>query len=73
MSIMVCQRVPDDHIRNQEEEMIPQIEEWFVANPKRKICKVQWFYNKSIDVRRGRVAEKIHSAADVSIFGFKVQ
>ena len=51
-AIVAWNRIPDEVIRKLVADVRPQIAEWFLNNPKRKICKLDWFYGRSIDLRR---------------------
>ena len=51
-SIGAYRRYPDDEIIRCIDELRTGIPAWFAANPSRKICKVDLFYGRSIDVRR---------------------
>ena len=58
-AIGVYVRYPDDEIKRCIEEVRDQIPAWFAANPKRKICKVDLFYGRSIDLRRETFSERL--------------
>lgn len=51
-AIAVYPRYPDEEIRRCIEEIREQLPAWFDANPQRKICKVNLFYGRSVDLRR---------------------
>ena len=52
MKIIAYNKIPDKEIRRVADEFKPILATWFENNPKRKICKIDWFYGRSIDVRR---------------------
>jgi hypothetical protein len=55
----VYQRYPDEEIIRCIDELRTGIPAWFAANPARKICKVNLFYGRSIDVRRENWAARL--------------
>lgn len=58
-SIGVYRRLSDEEIMEGVEEIKPRLLKWFEENPHRKICKVDWFYGRSIDLRRENYEERI--------------
>lgn len=58
-AIGVYARYPADEIKRCIEEVRGQIPAWFAANPKRKICKVDLFYGRSVDLRRENFSERL--------------
>ena len=60
-AIGVYPRYPDDEIIRCFDELRAGIPAWFAANPSRKICKVDLFYGRSIDVRRETWAARLDS------------
>ena len=57
--IGVYARYPDEEIKRCIEDVREQIPAWFAANPKRKICKVDLFYGRSVDLRRETYSKRI--------------
>ena len=51
-AIGVYPRIPEEKIRAWIADFTPRLVQWFAENPRRKICKVDWFYGRSIDLRR---------------------
>lgn len=58
-AIGVYRRISDNEIRAWVEDFRPRLVQWFADNPKRKICKVDWFYGRSIDLRRENFEARI--------------
>lgn len=54
-------------IRKSAKETIPQIEEWFVQNPKKDVCVAQLWYGRQVDVKRGNVKEDVTAAMNEAI------
>ena len=71
MAIMVYKMIPDATIQEWVDDFIPRLEEWFAANPKRIICKCDWLYGKSIDLRRDNYKTKLQAEAAKSKAKFK--
>lgn len=43
---------------------LPKLKEWFVANPKRKVCHVDFVYGKVIKVRKKHIEADLFNAAE---------
>jgi hypothetical protein len=69
MSIQVYQTIPEPTIRSWVNDFVPRLEAWFQSNPKRKICKVAWFYGRTFDLRRDNYQEKIARETERAIKG----
>jgi len=64
MTIVVYKRYTDSEILADAKDAIKNITQWFKDNPKRKICRVQLWYNKTVHVKRDSIAKQINKAAD---------
>ena len=60
--IAIYGKVPAKEIKKGGKDAIKQIEKWFKANPKKKVCHAQVWYGKMKNVRRGYVSEDINEA-----------
>ena len=58
-AIGVYRRYPDGEIKRCIEEVREQIPAWFASNPDRKICKVDLFYGRSVDLRRENFSTRL--------------
>jgi hypothetical protein len=68
MGSFVCyQKLPAKAIRKSAKRSIDGIEEFFKCNPKKKICVAELWYGRTIDVRKGHVAEDVNAAAELAI------
>lgn len=61
--IVIYKTLSKSVILKEAKETVPQIEKWFVDNPKRKVCHAQFWYGKMADVRRGHVKDDIDRQA----------
>ena len=59
MGIAAYLKISNEDIIAEGEELKPKIAWWFRENPKRKTCKIDWLYNRSIDVRRENYESRI--------------
>jgi len=59
MAMCAYNKIPDEDIIAEGEELKQKVAWWFRENPRRKICKIDWFYNRSIDVRRENYEARI--------------
>ena len=58
-SIGVYPRYPDHEIKRCIDDVRDRLPDWFAENPKRKICKVDLFYGRSVDLRRDNYSERL--------------
>jgi hypothetical protein len=59
--IVVYAPMSEQQLRKSASENIPKIEEWFKANPKRRVCRVELWYGEVISIKRKTVAEQINA------------
>lgn len=64
---MIYKKHPEETIRNEAAEAIVQIEEWFRTNPRRRVCRAAFWYERRHGVRKGHVAEDVNKIADDAI------
>ena len=69
--IFVYGKVPAKEIRKEAKESVTLIEDWFEANPKRKVCNTKVWYGKMVKIHKGKVAEEINRFAEEAIEGDK--
>jgi hypothetical protein len=61
--LLVYSKIPNDEIRKSAKKAIYDIAAWFDRHPKRRVCRVEVWYGKSITVKRATVKEQINEAA----------
>jgi Zn finger protein HypA/HybF involved in hydrogenase expression len=59
--IIVYNKMSKKELHESAKETIPQIEEWFQKNPKRRVCKVELWFGEMISIKRKTVAEQINA------------
>lgn len=57
--IVIYKTVPNATIKKDAKASIPKIEAFFEANPKRRICRAQFWYGKFKKIRRNHVKEDV--------------
>jgi hypothetical protein len=67
--LVVYRKIPESEIRETAAKAIGEIGEWFKANPKRRVCNVELWYNKKVTVKPKTIAEQINAAAEAAIKG----
>ncbi len=55
----VYPNVPDEKIREAADKLLKDIPEWFSNNPKRRVCRVEFFYGKVLKLTRKNYKEMI--------------
>ena len=62
--ITIYMKVENDEIRRCITELKPRVQRWFDENPKRKVCKVDLVYGRSVDLRRENYGERLDAEID---------
>ena len=62
--IIVYHKMSKKGLRKSAKETIPQIEEWFQKNPKRRVCKVELWYGRHASIKRKDVAAQINAVVE---------
>jgi hypothetical protein len=65
--IAIYRRVPEKEIRKGAKDAIVKITDWFIANPKRRVCNAEFWYGKQTKVRRNHIVEDINKAAEKAL------
>jgi len=55
----VYYKIPYEEIKAYVDAFMPKLIRWFADNPKRKICKVDWFYGRSLNLHRNNYRQRI--------------
>lgn len=67
--IVVYKKIPVEDIRKDTVETIVKVEAWFKRNPKRRVCHVEVWYGKRMDIHKGHVKEDMAKAQAEAISG----
>lgn len=59
--IVIYKTIPNSTIKKEAKAAIPKIEAFFKANPKRRVCRSQFWYGKFRSVRRNHVQEDVNA------------
>lgn len=57
--LVVYKRLTEKQLRKDAKDAIKQITEWFAENPKRRVCRAELFYGKTISVKRKTITEQV--------------
>ena len=58
--IIVYPKMSEEELRKIAADAIPQIQEWFQQNPKRRVCHAELWYGKKLTIKRKDVAKQIN-------------
>jgi len=61
--LAIYERIPDAEIDKTAEKVKADVAKWFAANPKRRVCNAQVWYNRVVKIRRAHAAKDIDAAA----------
>jgi len=64
--IIIYKKVSKKQIAKDVKETTPKLEQWFVDNPKRRICRATLWYGRMVGIRRGHVPEDVRAAASAA-------
>lgn len=67
--LVVYHKVPEATIRKEAASTIMDVTTFFQEHPKRRVCRVEFWYGKVHSIRRGHVSEDINAARDAAIKG----
>ena len=62
--LAIYQRLTLTELQQQQADAVAQLNNWFVQNPKRRICKAQLWYGRQHKIKRNDVASQIKQIAD---------
>lgn len=65
--IVVYKPMSTEQILESAQKAVYQIEEWFKANPKRRVCNVEIWYGKAYKIKRKNVTAQVTALAEVLI------
>lgn len=65
--IVVYNTVSNAQIKKDGKKAKGQIKEWFVANPKRRMCVAAFWYGKQVKIKKGNIDEQIDEAMKVAM------
>lgn len=66
---VVYTKVTPEEIREDAQEAITGIEEWFKSQPKRRVCRVEFWYGRMFSIKKKNIAEQVNKIADECITG----
>lgn len=56
---VIYQKIPPKEIKRLGRKLIKDLPKWFEDNPKRKVCRVELWHGKVINVRKENFKERI--------------
>lgn len=62
--ILVYERITAAELAKAVKETTQLIEDWFVANPKRRVCNAELWYGKRHKIKRRDVGSQLQKIAD---------
>lgn len=65
--IVIYSKLSPKEIKKIANKLIKDLPKWFENNPKRKICRVQLWYDKVINVRKENFKVRIEQEAEWAI------
>jgi len=60
--IAIYKKVPEEEILKESKGITQRVKQFFKTNPKRKVCRIGLWYDKSFSIRRGHVDEDLTKA-----------
>lgn len=63
-SFVIYNKISEKELIKTTEDAISRVKTWFAANPRRRICNIQWVYGKMIKVRKNHIDEDINKEAE---------
>jgi hypothetical protein len=64
---VIYQRLPRQEILASAKEEIKNITKWFEDNPKRRVCRAEFWYGVVITIKKGTIKEQVNQAAKDAI------
>lgn len=58
--INIMRRIPNKVIRQDAEETIKRVAEWFDRNPRQTVCQVELWYGKKLALKKETIAQQIN-------------
>lgn len=65
--IVIYEKIPKKTILSEGKKAIKQISQWFKDNPKRKICRCDFWYGIFRNIRKAHIEEDIQDAVDEAL------
>lgn len=60
--LVVYKTVPNEEIQKEGEELKQKIKQFFVDNPKRRVCRLETWYGKLVTIKKNQVEQGIDEA-----------
>jgi len=65
--IVIYNTLSEQEIRDSAADAIPKIEAFFVQNPKRRVCRTEFWYGQTHSIKKKNVADQVNAIAEAVI------